>query len=152
MNIRIVDTDKSDPDFIALTKRFDEELNHIYGEDVMKNYNPHNALDGIFHAVVIYCDGEPSACGGIKRFDDNSVEIKRIFVLSSKRKLGLGELVMQRLEELAITDGYKRAVLETADDMLAAQALYQKHGFKRMKNYGPYANDEHCVCMEKTFA
>ncbi len=149
MDIKIIDTDNTHPDFGAMTKRFDDDLNQIYGEEVMKNYNPHNVLDGICHAVVVYCDGEPSACGGIKRFDENSVEIKRIYVLPSRRKLGLGEHVIRRLEELAKSDGYKRAVLETALDMTAAQALYQKCGYQRMKNYGPYANDALCVCMEK---
>jgi ribosomal protein S18 acetylase RimI-like enzyme len=149
MDIKIVDTDNSHPDFVALTKRLDDEFIHIYGEDVMQNYNPHNVLDGIFHALVVYCDGVAAACGGIKRFDDSSVEIKRIFVMPHRRKLGLGELVVQRLEELARADGYKRAVLETAADMEAAQALYRKCGFYSMKNYGPYAEDELCVCMEK---
>jgi len=150
MDIKIIDTDNSHPDFMALTKRLDDEFIQIYGEDVMQNYNPHNVLDGIFHAVVVYCDGIPAACGGIKRFDDVSVEIKRIFVLPSSRKLGLGERVIQRLEELAVSTGYKRAVLETAIDMTAALALYHKWGFQCMKNYGPYAEDELCVCMEKT--
>ena len=151
MDIKIIDTDRSAPDFVALTKRFDDDLNQIYGEEVMKEYNPHNVLDGIFHSVVVYCDGEPAACGGIKRFDENSIEIKRIYVLPSRRRLGLGEHVIRRLEELAISGGYKRAVLETAVDMTAAQALYQKCGYQCMKNYGPYADDKLCVCMEKIF-
>jgi len=151
MDIRIIDADKSHQDFVALSNQFNDELNRIYGEDVMKQYNPHNGIDGIFFAVVVYCDGEPSACGGIKHFDDTTVEIKRIFVLLSKRKLGLGELVVRRLEQLACARGYKRAVLETGADMLAAQSLYFKLGFSRMKNFGPYADDPLCVCMEKPF-
>ena len=149
MDIKIVDTDHTNPDFIALTERFNEDLNRIYGEEVMKEYNPYNVLDGIIHAVVVYCDGEPAACGGIKRLDDLSVEIKRIYALPTRRKLGLGERVMRRLEELALSDGYNHAVLETAVDMTAAQALYRKCGFSRMRNYGPYADDELSVCMEK---
>lgn len=149
MAIKIIDTDNTHTDFVALTKRFDDDLNQIYGAEVMKEYNPYNVLDGIFRAVVVYCDGEPSACGGIKRFDAASVEIKRIYVLPHRRKLGLGERIIRRLAQLAISDGYDRAVLETAEDMTAAQALYQKCGFKRIENYGPYADNELSVCMGK---
>ncbi len=149
MTIRVIDTDKDHPDFIALVALFDEQLIDTYGADAMKDFHPLNALDGIIRAVVVTCDGEPCACGGIKRFDGDSAEIKRIFVKPGFRGLGLGGIVMRRLEELAIANGYKRAVLETAADMSAAQALYLKRGFTRMKNYGPYENNPLSFCFEK---
>lgn len=149
MTIRTIDTDKDNPDFVALVALFDKQLVDTYGADVMKEYNPHNALDGIIRAVVVTCEGEPCACGGIRRFSDDSVEIKRIFVKPAFRRLGLGRIVMQRLEELAVASGYERAVLETAADMAAAQVLYEKCGFTRMKNYAPYENNPLSVCFEK---
>jgi ribosomal protein S18 acetylase RimI-like enzyme len=149
MRIHTIDTDKDHPDFIALVALFDAQLIETYGADVMADFHPLNALDGIIRAVVVTCDDEPCACGGIKRFDDTSVEIKRIFVKPSFRKLGLGSIVMQRLEELADEKGYTRAVLETATDMTAAHALYQKRGFKTMENYEPYVGNPLSVCFEK---
>ena len=152
MTIRTVDTDKDHPDFIALVAMLDAQLIDTYGDDVMDGFHPLNALDGILHAVVVYCDDVPCACGGIKRFDESSAEVKRIFVKPEFRRLGLGGIVMQRLEELTIASGYKRAVLETAADMTAAQTLYQKCGFSRMENYAPYENNPLCVCFEKHLA
>ncbi len=149
MATRITDTDRFDTDFIALTSLFDDHLIETYGAEVMKDFHPLNALNDIIHAVVVYCDGEPCACGGIKPFDDTTVEVKRIFVKPECRKRGLGSMVMKRLEELAIVGGYKRAVLETAADMTAAQALYIKRGFTRMENYPPYEGNPLSVCFEK---
>lgn len=149
MHINTIDADHSHPDFAALTTLLDNELSAVYGADVMQTYNPHNLPQGIFRAVIVYCDGEPSACGGIRRFNDDSVEIKRMFVRPERRRLGLGEIVMRRLETLAAADGFTRAVLETASDMTSALSLYHKRGFVRTENYGPYADDPLCVCMEK---
>ncbi len=149
MVIRAIDADKDHPDFVALVAMLDAQLIGTYGADVMSGFHPLNALDGILHAVIVYCDDVPCACGGIKPFDVISVEVKRIYVKPEYRKLGLGGIVMQRLEDLAIASGYKRAVLETAADMAAAQALYVKRGFIRMENYAPYENNPLCVCFEK---
>lgn len=149
MTVRVVDTDKTHPDFIALVALLDAQLIDTYGADVMDGFHPHNTLDSIIHAVVVYCDDKPCACGGIKPFDGTSVEVKRIFVKPEYRRLGLGGSVMQRLEELAAADGYQRAVLETAPDMTAAQTLYCQCGFTRMANYPPYVNNPLSVCYEK---
>ena len=149
MTIRVINTDKNNPDFVALVSLFDELLVDTYGADVMADFHPLNALDDIIHTVVVGCDNEPSACGGIKPFDDDTVEIKRIFVKPAFRRLGLGARVIQRLEELAVSGGFSRAVLETATDMAAAQALYLQCGYTRIKNYGPYENNPLSVCFEK---
>ncbi len=149
MSIQVILADGTHKDFIALTNLCSAEYDKVYGAEVMQNYHPLNTLENIFCTVLVYCNGVPCACGGIKRFDDNTVEIKRVFVLPSHRKQGLGELILRRLEEQAVAAGYKRAVLETAKDMTAAQALYRKLGFTFMTNYGPYKGDDLCVCMEK---
>ncbi len=149
MTVHAIDTDKNHTDFVALVALLDEQLVATYGADVMENFCPFNTLDGIIHAVVVYCDDVPCACGGIKRFDADSVEIKRVFVKPAFRRLGLGGVVIQRLEEAAMADGYKRAVLETAADMTAAQALYKKRGYTRISNYAPYENNPLSVCFEK---
>lgn len=149
MAIETICAGRDDPGFVALTRRFDEELAEKYGADMMRSYTPHNALDGILHAVVVRCDGQPAACGGIRRFSADTAELKRMYVCPERRGCGLGGMVYRRLEALALSDGFSRIVLETGADMTAALALYRKCGFTRISSYGPYAGDPHCVCMEK---
>ena len=47
---------------------------------MQKKYKQHNKIDFIKDVVVIYKNGEPVACGAFKQFENNSVEIKRVFV------------------------------------------------------------------------
>lgn len=44
---------------------------------------------------------------------------------------------------------YSKIVLETGKNQPEAISLYQKTGFVRIKNYGPYTNIENSLCFEK---
>lgn len=57
--------------------------------------------------------------------------------------------MMRLLEEWAVERGNTRAVLETGKNQTEAIRLYQKAGYSRMENYGPYAGNDHSVCFSK---
>lgn len=148
MDMEIVMTDSQNADFIKLIKQLDEDLVGRYGE-LQKKYIQHNQIDSIKDVVIVYKNGEPVACGAFKKFDNHSVEVKRVFVKKENRRQGLSRLVMSILEETARNKGYDYAVLETGQRQYEALSLYKNLGYKIIPNYGPYIGNANSVCMKK---
>jgi GNAT superfamily N-acetyltransferase len=85
-------------------------------------------------------------CGGL-RYEGADVppgagEIKRMWVDPSVRGQGLGRRLLAHLTDLAREAGLRRLVLDTADDLLEARALYLREGFVETAPYNanPYAH------------
>lgn len=81
--------------------------------------------------------------------DDGSAELKRMFVLESARGMGVGSALMAAIESHARVADASRIVLETGPLQVAAIALYKRHGYEIIPNFGAYVGDEFSVCMAK---
>lgn len=141
-------TDSTNPDFIALLKQLDAELAARDGTE-HQFYNQFNKIDAIRHAVVVYEDGEPVACGAIKEFDANTMEVKRMYTVPQWRGKKIATTVLAELESWAKALGYQKCILETGKRQPEAIRLYQKNGYASIPNYGQYAGVENSVCFEK---
>ena len=146
--IQVVKTDSSNKDFIALVTELDKDL-AIRDGDEHSFYAQYNAIAAIKYAVVLYDDEVPVACGAIKQFDNESVEVKRMFVPSNYRGKGYATIVLDALENWALQLGYKNLVLETGLKQPEAISLYEKNGFSVIPNYGQYIGIENSVCFNK---
>jgi putative acetyltransferase len=80
-------------------------------------------------------DEEWVGCCALRRFSDEVCEMKRLYIKSSARGAQLGRLLTERLITQARTLGYGRMVLDTLEDMIAAQTLYRSLGFRRTTPY-----------------
>ncbi|KAB2809284.1 MarR family transcriptional regulator [Pimelobacter simplex] len=92
--------------------------------------------------VVAMSDGEPVAYGGIRPvLDDETAEIKRMWVHGDWRGAGLGARMLRHLEALAVDQGYRRAVLDTNGTLVEAIAMYERSGYRPIERYNdnPYA-------------
>ncbi|HEX8313783.1 MAG TPA: GNAT family N-acetyltransferase [Flavisolibacter sp.] len=141
-------TTTADEDFQKLVRCLDHELWNELQED-QATYDQYNKVPDIKTAVLIYEAGEPVACGCFKEFDQNTVEIKRMFVQKAHRGKGLSKQVLKELEQWAMEAGYQYAVLETSIHFAAARQLYHSNGYQTVSNYGPYAGLEESICMQK---
>ncbi len=86
-------------------------------------------------------------CGGIahlKGAEDDVCELQKMYFLSELRGLGMGQRLLDICIGIAKNLGYANCYLETTDRMKAANKLYQKNGFKKIK--GPLGNTGHCGC------
>ena len=146
--IQIVRTDSSNPDFMALVRLLDADLAARDGAD-HAFYAQYNKPDRIRQAVVAYDHEKPVACGAMKEFSADAVEIKRMYTDISSRKKGLAGLVLAELERWAAELHYSKCVLETGKRQPEAIALYTKHGYHIIPNYGQYTGIENSVCFEK---
>lgn len=134
-------------DFQNLTRQFDEFLIDIDGDerDFFAQFN--NIY--IKNVVVCYDGNEAVGCGAFKEYEPNIAEIKRMFVNPNHRKKGIAKLILQELLNWSLEERYTSAILETAEKLKPAIALYQNFGFETIPNYGQYIGVESSVCMKK---
>ncbi len=149
MTLKIIRTTFKNLDFINLVKALDAYLKITDGKE-HDFYNQFNTIDVLNEVVVIYLDEKPVGCGAIKKFDDFSVEVKRMFVSREKRGNGIAQKIVLELETWAKEMGYKKSVLETGKRQIEAVKFYQQNGFQRIENYGQYKGKENSICFEKT--
>ncbi len=91
--------------------------------------------------VVARSDGEAIACGGVLDLGDGVSEIKRMWVSSAWRGLGLGRRMLDELEAQARALGYTAVQLDTNGVLTEAITMYESAGYEPTGRYNdnPYA-------------
>lgn len=91
--------------------------------------------------VVAHSDGDVVACGGVKRIDTTTAEIKRMWVHERVRGAGVGRRLLEHLEDLARSLGHSQVVLDTNATLSEAIAMYERAGYSPIERYNdnPYA-------------
>ena len=145
-------TDGKDEDFIENCRLLDMDLNRRVGKIIKRDkYEKYNQLDEIQEAIVVYEDDKVIGGGAIRRYDDENIELKRVFVRPEYQGRGIGSRLVSLLMEWAVELGYKRMLLETGELLAESCAVYKKLGFKVIPNYGPYKDMPESLCMAKEF-
>lgn len=147
-SIRVIRTTSDSPEFAQLIVDLDNDLYQRNGQAQLK-YRKYNKVDMIKHVVLVYADGKPVGCGAFKMFDEETVEIKRMFVYPEMRGKRLAARILQELEKWAIEEGYIRAVLETGHKQAEAIRLYAVAGYILTENYGQYVGMDESICYRK---
>lgn len=145
-----VRTDGKNEDFIENCRLLDMDLDRRVGRQIKREkYAKFNQLDEIREAIVVYDNGKPVGGGAIRRYDDENVELKRVFVHNEYQGQGIGSRLVSLLIEWAAQLGYRRMILETGELLAESCAVYKKLGFAVIPNYGPYADMPESLCMAK---
>ena len=110
-------------------QNFNAELDSLPGD-----YAP--PLGGLLLAFV---DGELAGCCAMRPLYavdyPNACEMKRLYVRSSYRRLGLGRQLAEAVMDSARVAGYHHMLLDTLTEMESARALYQDLGFEEIPPY-----------------
>jgi GNAT superfamily N-acetyltransferase len=141
-------TDASNADFRKLVELLDAELS-VRDGDEHPFFAQFNKLDSIPWVVVAYENGLPVGCGAIKKYADDTVEVKRMFTHPTSRGKGIASFVLTELEKWAAELGFTKCILETGIRQPEAIALYHKCGYLRIPNYGQYEASVSSLCFEK---
>jgi hypothetical protein len=142
-------TTSNDKDFQWLIKQLDKELLDELHED-QATYDQYNKVPDINTVVVVYVNTQAAASGCFKKYNADTVEIKRMFVKEEYRGKGFSKIVLSELENWALEEGFKFALLETSIHFIPATTLYKKAGYKIIPNYNQYKELEESVCMKKS--
>ncbi len=101
--------------------------------------------------LIAAVNGDAVGCGAIVNRGDYA-ELKRMFVLPTCRRLGVGRRILVELEACARAQGLGRVMLETGIAQPEAIGLYERAGYRRRGVYGDYVEDSLTVYMEKQLA
>lgn len=144
----LIRTDSGNLDFRELVGLLDRDLQIRDGAE-HSFYAQFNKIDNIRQIVVAYENNQAVGCGAFKKYSDNIVEIKRMFVRENLRGRGIAGKILSELETWAKELNFSEGVLETGLKQPEAIALYQKSGYEIIPNYGQYEGIENSVCMRK---
>lgn len=147
--MKLIRTTPAHPAYKTLIKALDLELTITDGDE-HGFYDQFNSSEDIKYVVVAVEKEKPLACGAIKAYTDDTLEVKRMYTAPPERGRGLAIDLLNELERWAHELGYRHLILETGSRQLAAIRLYEKYGFAQMaENYGQYAGVSNSVCFEK---
>ena len=104
---------------------FERELAELPGEYVPPRGRLWMALDA----------DQAVGCVALRRVDDETCEMKRLYLRPGFRGRGAGRLLAVAIIGEARKIGYKKMRLDTLAEMREARTLYESLGFKRIEPY-----------------
>lgn len=100
-------------------------------------------LRGDTGVFMLAKDGEQVlGCCGARYVNADVGELTRVFILQEGRGLGLGAGLIEAVEQAARTTGMRRLRLDVRADLVEAQRLYARLGYREVPafNDSPYAD------------
>lgn len=119
-------------------QNFSEELENLRKQ----YYKPDGTL------LLAYVDKLPAGCVGVRQFDSETAELKRMFVRPEYRGYKLGKELLERAMEGAKALGYQKMKLDTLPNLVKARELYESYGFETTPAYR-FNPSEVAIYMEK---
>lgn len=143
-DLRIDTVDPTDPAAQLCLREYFAELDRRFstGFDPARTTLPDPAEmrppSGEFLVATLH--GRPVGCGGLKFHDAEPTEIKRMWISSEVRGLGLGRRMLHALEDRARTHGDTVVRLDTNAALPEAIALYRSSGYHDIPRFNddPY--------------
>lgn len=106
-------------------QNYDEELRHLeakYGLPAGRLY-------------LACWEGALAGCIGLRKLDDETCEMKRLYVRPEFRGRHIGDTLIDRIIEDARDIGYRYLLLDTLPFLHSAIHMYQKRGFYEIPAY-----------------
>lgn len=108
------------------------DLQH-YDAEVADLTQKYGLPDGRLY--IAWCDGQPAGCIALRRLDDTTCELKRLYVRPAFRGRGIAGVMMQRILDDARAIGYTVMLLDTEPFLRSALKMYRGLGFYEIPRY-----------------
>jgi putative acetyltransferase len=79
--------------------------------------------------------------GALRKLDDKTAEIKRLWLLEAYHGQGIGYRLLSQLIDFAREQGYIRIRLQTSPEQVRALDFYRKVGFREISSYNEDTSD-----------
>lgn len=149
--LQIEAVDPQHPQALVLLREAAREARKLYpelfGADAPAPTNPPLHPREVY--LIARRDGRALGCGALRRRDEFTGELQRMFVTRSARRDGVARALLAQLEREARLHGYRQLVLETGVRQGPAIALYGGCGWRRIAAYGSFVGDPTSVCFGK---
>jgi GNAT superfamily N-acetyltransferase len=112
--------------------------NDYYGHDEFEQELaslPNRYGSGRNRLLLACYGGQPTGCVALRELDNETCEMKRMFVYEQYQGKGIGRALAQALITEAKNMGYTFMKLNTGIRQVEAQKLYESLGFKRTAPY-----------------
>ena len=126
------------PESILLIDELESHLASFYPQENRFGYSVEKLIQQGVAFFVTRLDGVPAGCGGVQFFGAEYGELKRMFVRSQFRGLGLGKLMLEHLENFARRHNIPLLRLETGIHQKEAIGLYEHMGYRTCPPFGEY--------------
>jgi len=137
------------PDAVALRAAQEAEIAARYGVPDAEPGPAPTAADTAVFLLARDAAGAAVGCGGLRALGNGAGEVKRMYVVPDRRRTGVAGAVLAALEAEAARRGWTVLKLETGTEQPDAMAFYERHGYRRIPNFGPYAGSALSVCYER---
>ena len=102
-------------------------------EEELARFAKYSPPDGAL--LLASVDGRPAGCVALRRIDDTTCEMKRMFVDPAVQGAGIGRALAHSIMDEARRLGYTSMVLDTSIRQVEAQTLYRSLGFQPTEPY-----------------
>ena len=128
-------------------------------DEIIHQFNERGELNDVDHYRTAYLNrkglflvvtdqGHVVGTGAIRQFEDDTAELKRLWLLEAYHGQGIGYKLVKTLFGFARNQGFMRVRLLTDRRQSRAIRFYQQVGFQRIDCPSDDPND---ICMEMTF-
>ncbi|HEX2271831.1 MAG TPA: GNAT family N-acetyltransferase [Pyrinomonadaceae bacterium] len=149
MSISIVEVSPDSADAVKLIGELDAHLwTHPYPPQSRHAFSVEKMLRERVVFFVTHYEEQLAGCGGIKIYDGDYGEVKRMYVRREFRGRGLGKAMLAHLASYARRQNLDLLRLETGIYEVEAIGLYLRFGFERRAPFGEYVEDPLSVYLE----
>ncbi len=126
-----------------LVAELDADLSVRYGGEGEPVHAPPDLFDGPGGRMLLATlAAVPVGCAGLRRIDERTAELKRMYVRSHARGRGIARALLAAAEREAERLGYAQIWLETGTMQPEAVALYLTAGYEPVAPFGQYAGGD----------
>ena len=132
---------------IQYVQWLDQDLCFQNIDDELNNFpEKYKEPEGAF--IIAKDNNSVVGCVGIRKIEDKTCEMKRLFVNENYKGKGIGKKLVELIIEEAKKKNYEKIRLDTLSIMESALKIYYKNGFNKIE---PYYNNpgDNVVYLEK---
>lgn len=120
----LIENDESFKKYLDI-QNYDKEIEHLETK--------YGIPDGRLY--LIYYDDESAGCIGLRKIDDQTCEMKRLYIRLEFRGKKLGNILVEKIIADAKEIGYSYMLLDTLPFLESAIHIYKKFGFYEIESY-----------------